>query len=192
MRSFEDVTSRSLLLPETWTALDADGVLTLLWALLLDEQPDIARGTVYALAVSSGLEKIVSLVYGACNQSLPQKSEQADGEAGASDALVSWDDLWATGRVGLHLTEEGFWRTTPREFDALVQRRTEEREADDYRAGVLAATIMASVGVEAKPTDFFALESSKRAQRPQAVDDQISIVKMLNAACGGQIVEVYS
>lgn len=49
--------------------------------------------------------------------------------------------LWAVGRYDLGLGEEEFWRLSPRQFGALLERHNEEQRKEDWRAGMIAATI---------------------------------------------------
>lgn len=66
----------------------------------------------------------------------------------------------AIGRRVLGMTEDAFWRSTPRQFDALLKQHLEQERREDYRAGVVAALVANSIPSKKrkrpyKPEDFF-------------------------------------
>ncbi len=93
--------------------------------------------------------------------------------------------LWVLGRVDLGLSEEEFWRSSPRAVQLLMDRKLElvegEQMLDDLRFGkvlALIANIFArSKGSKAyQPSDFFTnLPDIK--PREQTVEEQIAVMK---------------
>ena len=85
--------------------------------------------------------------------------------------------MWAVGRYDLGLTEEEFWGLTPRQYRALLDRHEEAQEWQDYRAGVIAATVVnmlkAKGGKTYKPTDFMPTKGKKQ----QTWEEQLAIAK---------------
>ena len=85
--------------------------------------------------------------------------------------------MWAVGRYDLGLTEEEFWHLTPRQFAALMERHEEAQEWEDYRAGVVACTIVNMLktkgGKTYKPEDF--MPTKRRKQ--QTWEEQLAVVK---------------
>ena len=87
--------------------------------------------------------------------------------------------LWVIGRVDLGLSEEDFWRSSPRGLLRLLDRKRElvgvERTLDDVRFGKVLA-LMANLFAKRKegggdwvPDDFFGglPEAKKREQTPE-------------------------
>ena len=63
--------------------------------------------------------------------------------AGAGDEGegFNWLALWSVGRYDLLLSEQEFWRLTPRLLYGLMKRWELEQERRDFRAGMIASTI---------------------------------------------------
>jgi len=96
------------------------------------------------------------------------------------------------GRYDLGLTEEGFWRLTLREFNALVERYIINHDWLNYRVA-LVCSILANTARDPKkkpspfvPDDFM----PKKEQRQQTAEQMFAFVQALNAVLGGKVVEV--
>lgn len=90
------------------------------------------------------------------------------------------------------LSDEDFWRLTPREFNALARAREAEQRNWDARFGLLAA-ILANAHRDPKkraapfePKDFFP-SLAKMKKRRQTVQEQKQIVSILAAVFGGEL-----
>ena len=98
--------------------------------------------------------------------------------------------LWAVARYDLRLTEEEFWRLTPRQFFALQDRWLNEVEIRDYHAA-LVATILANIHrpKTKKPfkiTDLMPDRRGRKAAEPkQTWQQQLALVKQLHLLFGG-------
>ena len=95
--------------------------------------------------------------------------------------------VWALARFDLGMSEEAFWRSTPRMVYALIERWELEQERRDHRAGIVAATI-ANVNRRKNskaysPADFV---PQRRQPRPLDADEQVALVVALNRAFGGE------
>ena len=76
-------------------------------------------------------------------------------------AAELWDEYWSLARFYLHLSDDEFFRLTPRQLSLLVNRHKEQVEYQEYLAGLVAATIanyagrMRKQGMSAAiPADF--------------------------------------
>ena len=98
--------------------------------------------------------------------------------------------LWVIGRVDLGLSEEEFWRSTPRGIVRFLERKREltesERTLDDLRFGkvlALIANLFAKRAVGAKayePRDFFVnLPAGKK--REQTPEEMLRVMKANSA-----------
>lgn len=91
---------------------------------------------------------------------------------------TDWTVLEAFGRYDLGLTEEEFWHLMPRQFVALKERHEEAMEWEDYRAGVVAATIVNMLKAKSsktyKPQDFMPTRRRKEKQTPE---EMLAVVK---------------
>ena len=78
--------------------------------------------------------------------------------------------MWAVGRYDLKLGEEEFWHLTPRQYVALLERHEGAMEWEDYRTGIIAATIanmlQGKKGKNLKPEDFMPTRKRKK-QTPE-------------------------
>lgn len=91
------------------------------------------------------------------------------------------------------MQEKDFWRLTLKQFCALAGRHTARLEREDYRAA-LVCSVLANVNRDEKkrrqpftPEDF--MPGKARPQKQQTTDDMLNMVKVLNAALGGEVVE---
>lgn len=62
---------------------------------------------------------------------------------------MNWSELWAFCRLELQLSEAEFWRSPYSRLAALIQVWRARLERDDFRAGVLIATVEGLAGAEA-------------------------------------------
>ena len=79
--------------------------------------------------------------------------------------------MWATGRYTLRLSEREFWRLTPREFAALLERREENARRADWRAAVSVIWLLAPYvdkGRRIDPADIFPTLPPSPERDPQA------------------------
>lgn len=81
-----------------------------------------------------------------------------------------------------------------RQFDALVKRHIHDKEQSDYRAA-LVCSVVANCRMRGKgddkvftPDDFMPQKAAKPKKR-QTPEDMLAVVKVLNAALGGRVVE---
>ena len=66
--------------------------------------------------------------------------------------------MWAVGRYDLRLPEGAFWRTTPREFHALLERRNDATLRADWRVAVAVIHLLSpwmTKGTKVQPADIF-------------------------------------
>jgi len=89
--------------------------------------------------------------------------------------------------MDLGLTDEEFWRLTPRELDALSKRTVARRDREDYQVALLCAVIANTAPRRRKrpfkPEDFL---PKRRARTRQTPEQMLRVIEMLNAALGGQ------
>lgn len=102
--------------------------------------------------------------------------------------------MWTFGRYDLGLTEIDFWELTPGQLDLLAKRHNSvesaRNERADYRSALI-CSVIANVnrGKGQKPfkvQDFMPQESGPK--KNQTPEEQLTIVKMLNAAFGGEVI----
>lgn len=55
---------------------------------------------------------------------------------------MDWSHIWSVARYDLGMSDDEFWRMTPREFGAVVKRRVFDIERQDYRAALICATLV--------------------------------------------------
>lgn len=94
--------------------------------------------------------------------------------------------------IGLSL--DTFWRLTPAQFFACVERKEAQREEEYFRTGILASTV---ANVQRgknrrpyKPSDFMPVSESKekkrKARRQKMSPEEMKAVAMqINIALGG-------
>ena len=88
--------------------------------------------------------------------------------------------MWAIGRFDLRLSEEEFWKLSPRQLVALLDRANREQEWQNYRAALVASVIantVASKGKSYKPEDFMPKGGKKKTWQ-----EQLAIVKAYTEA----------
>ena len=89
--------------------------------------------------------------------------------------------LWTLAVVDLGISSDEFWRLTPREFFALINRKEQRDRLENYRAGLGAAAVF-NVNRSKRtskvwsPFDFFGESQRDGAQDPQEVYDQLQRV----------------
>lgn len=70
----------------------------------------------------------------------------------------------AFAQIELGLTTDQFWRLTPARFWALRTAKTEQIKREDYRAGIVTATIRRALGSKtAEPFDDFPQHKKRRS-----------------------------
>jgi len=91
------------------------------------------------------------------------------------------------------LSENDFWKLTPREFNALTERYKEAKTWLDYRAALI-CSVMANIWRDPKrkrtpfsPDEFMPeTGAAKSIQTPQQI---FNTVQMLNTIYGGEVRE---
>ncbi|HEY0839625.1 MAG TPA: hypothetical protein VGD74_05520, partial [Vulgatibacter sp.] len=79
----------------------------------------------------------------------------------------------------LGLTEARFWRLSPRQLDALLDRHRESQLREERRLGTALSWLLAPhVKRPLEPADFF--PRLKEPEKPQTPQDMISVIKSLN------------
>lgn len=63
------------------------------------------------------------------------------------------------------LTEKEFWALTPGKLSAIVQARKDRTKREDYRAGIITATVRAALG--AKHVDVFDDFPEYKTEKPK-------------------------
>lgn len=91
------------------------------------------------------------------------------------------------------VTVERFWQLTPTEICIEIEAWDKRQEIQDYRVGLLCASILEPHrNVELHPKPFtpqeFMPKKLSNAQKEQTPEEQLEIIKMLNAALGGELV----
>lgn len=89
------------------------------------------------------------------------------------------------------LTEDEFWRLTPRQFTAILKRHTEKLRRSDYGIASLIAAIYNAPHRDPKgkwvtADDFLGHKDRHPVQTPE---QQLQFIRMFNAAAGGETVE---
>ena len=79
------------------------------------------------------------------------------------------------------------------QFNALCGKYLDRLDRDDYRAGMICATL-ANIhrGPKSKPwlpDDFFRPRRGAQKSRAQSPDEMLAMAKAWNAALGGEVVE---
>ena len=98
------------------------------------------------------------------------------------------------------LSPDEFWALTPREWGLVVdgylereKRRGVREKNRDYRAALICATIVNFSPLKDQKTrpceinDFMPTEV--KPKKPQTESEMLAVVKVLNAAFGGKVVE---
>jgi hypothetical protein len=100
-------------------------------------------------------------------------------------------------RIDFRLTEREFWTLTPRQFEALAQRKNKEyeliakqEERADHRAALI-CSVIANVNrpknkKRVKPEDFLGKKHKGQPQKRKTWQEQLAFVEQLNAAFGGR------
>ena len=79
-----------------------------------------------------------------------------------------WEHAWSTARFHLGLSDEEFWRLTPRKLRLLRDRYEEQQARDEHSAGVIAAAIYNVMGraeTTLEPADFFGARWARQIRR---------------------------
>jgi len=87
-------------------------------------------------------------------------------------------------RYDLGLGDEEFWRLTPRQYSALVERLEEQKRWESWQTGLICSTlanIFAKKGHRLKPEDFM----PRFPKKPKSWKEQLVIVERLNVFFGG-------
>lgn len=96
--------------------------------------------------------------------------------------------MYAVARYQLRLSEEDFFDITPLQFTYLTLRYEQEREASDFRAGVIASTTAnchRKKGKKAfKPKDFMP-DYGAPVEKQQGPEQMKMMAMTLNAMYGG-------
>jgi hypothetical protein len=78
---------------------------------------------------------------------------------------------WSCARYNLHLTNDEFYRLTPRQFDSLLKRHREQIEHEELLAGIIASVVVNfSLGAPktgTKPADFMPSQWRTNVQKPR-------------------------
>ena len=114
------------------------------------------------------------------------------GAGGSAGNEPGWRELWAVARYDLGLSDREFGELTSVEFEALLDRRTEERNRAQLNAGIVAAAICnAFRGQDSKPVSpiDFVPDYKEKAQRPQqTLEEQIAILtKIMGTGPGRRV-----
>ena len=92
------------------------------------------------------------------------------------------------------MTVERFWQLTPAELSIELEAWEIRQERNDYRIGLLCATILEPHRDRDKkkepfsPTDFMPNKKLKEQPKQQTSEEQLEIIKVLNTALGGEFV----
>lgn len=89
------------------------------------------------------------------------------------------------------VTVERFWQLTPAEVLIEIEAWEKRKELDDFRVGLLCAVISEPHRDPKKRKDPFTPQDfmpTKQEGKKQTVNEQLEIIKVLNAAMGGEIV----
>lgn len=92
--------------------------------------------------------------------------------------------MWAIGRFDLGLSEDEIWRTSIAEFNALRERQLKHERRQDYRTLLICCTLINTIlrpREPLRPEDFL-------PAKPQTPQEQLAVIKMANAAFGGEVV----
>lgn len=132
--SFEDRTGRQLhqALP------DIESTLTMLWAMLITEHPDITEidvGAVTPQELPAALAAVNTLLTRTAPRPPEFQHKQASGQR------LTWRELWAIARHDMQLTEQEFWRLEPWQFDELMRRRDARSEESYYGHSMVCSTV---------------------------------------------------
>ena len=85
------------------------------------------------------------------------------------------------------LTEQGFWRLTLREFDALMQRHNDVQERTDARVALLCTVVVNMLRDPKKPAVKLSAFMPQKQRPPQTPEEMVLIAKLLTLAHGGTI-----
>lgn len=200
MKAFEDATGGSLLVPGAWSETTSRELRALLWACLLHDEPTMTLEQAGAMVMPGDIQTVTDAVLLACERSVSEPDAERDEDEGepGEESRITWLRLWSVGRVDLGLSEDEFWGLTPLEFDTLLKRNNLKLEREDFRAGIIASTIAnANRDPKKKPdpwtaADFMPTRNGKPRQKRQTWQEQLEIVKALNAAFGGTQEEAVS
>ncbi|GMA52069.1 hypothetical protein GCM10025857_34260 [Alicyclobacillus contaminans] len=120
-KAFEELEKRKL-----------KAVRAILWAGLLHEDPKLTEQQVGAMLSFADLASILPDVMKAIMAALPDvtedDTEKRVSQSTPQDKGWNWPWLKYLGTVILRKSERAFWRSTPRELDALWQAHLEHRE----------------------------------------------------------------
>ena len=81
-----------------------------------------------------------------------------------------------------------------RQLDELIKRHLAKQEREDFRAGIVCATL-ANINRDSKkqrkpftPFDFMPTSKGKKPKKKQTPKQMLQVVKMINAAHGGKVI----
>lgn len=196
MRTFEDVTSKSLMAYGTWSTMQHEEVWVLLWVCLLAEEPTITLDYVGEYTGPGDLLYIMAKLHETVTSAMPEKApgENTQSQSGESP---DWLTLWTIGTVDLGLSDREFWDLTPREFGAKLDRRRQldeiETENGDLRTGIVASVVFNMLRSEKEPArapkDFMPDRGPAKTKEPQTGEHMLAVARILNAAYGGDVIE---
>lgn len=106
--------------------------------------------------------------------------------------------MWSVARCDLGLSDEQFWRLTPRLWAALVARYEEQQDRDDWRCGQIAAIIANSNrNAKTRPQPFsveeFMLRKSSRGPgaRKSSPESMLTFLKQFASAHNAALADAH-
>ena len=99
--------------------------------------------------------------------------------------------MWASGRYDLNLAEDEFWGLTLIELNALIERRGDSNDRQNYRTALLCSVIANTVRNRKKKARPFTPEDflPKKRHGAQTAEQMLAQVKANNAILGGKVLE---
>jgi len=96
--------------------------------------------------------------------------------------------VWSIGRFDLRLTDEQFWRLTPKEYAALIERWRQNQDLEFQRMGTIAALIQNAYRGKGKaltPADFNPFTAKKISRRKKTSPELLKTIETINRLMGG-------
>lgn len=104
---------------------------------------------------------------------------------------MTWPELYASGVVDLGLSDEQFWRSTPRVLNALADR-VGRRDRDAWRRSAMVCAVIANANRDPKKrrkayteSDFIGHDDSAKPKK-KSPEELLMAAQMANQALGGK------
>lgn len=105
---------------------------------------------------------------------------------------MTWPELYASGVTDLGLSDEQFWRSTPRVLSAVADR-VRQQDRDAWRRSAMVCAVIANANRDPKrrrkpytEADFIGRDDGAKPKKKKSPDELLMAAQMANQALGGK------